>query len=73
MGACEKQQRPGMPPELRAMMERYNQLGRLLPKHADDLDLENQIAVAEAEVVLAEMNRVWAEIDAFLAAVRARS
>src|SRR5215831_750951 len=26
-----------MPPELRAMMERYNQLGRLLPKDADDL------------------------------------
>jgi hypothetical protein len=60
-----------MPPELLAMMERYNQLGRLLPKDADDLDPENPIAVAEVKVVIAEMNRVMAEINAFLAAAAA--
>ena len=61
----------GMPPELRAMMERYNQLGRLLPKDADDLDLKNPDVRAEVKVVIAEMNRVWAQINAFLAAARA--
>jgi hypothetical protein len=59
-----------MPPELRAMMERYNQLGRLLPKDADDLDLKNPDVRAEVKVVIAEMNRVWAQINAFLAAAR---
>ena len=59
----------GMPPELRAMMERYNKLGELLPK-PDDLDLDDPAAVAEAEVIIAEMKTVWAEIDAYLAAAR---
>jgi hypothetical protein len=62
----------GMPPEFRALLERYNQLGRLLPKPIDDLDLEDPLAVAETKVIIAEMNGVMAEIDAFLAAERAR-
>jgi len=62
----------GMPPELLAMMERYNQFGRLLPKDADDLDLKNPDVRAEVGVILTEMDRVRAQIDAFLAAARAR-
>jgi hypothetical protein len=57
-----------MPPELRALMERYCQLGRLLP-HKDDL--EDAGTRAEAVVVIAEMKRVKAQIDNFLAAARA--
>ena len=62
----------GMPPELLAMMERYNQFDRLLPKDADDLDLKNPDVRAEVGVILTEMDRVRAQIDAFLAAARAR-
>jgi hypothetical protein len=51
-----------MPPELRAMMERYCQLGRLLPQR-DDMDLEDPRAGAEAELILAQ-------IDDFLAAAK---
>jgi len=64
--------KPGMPPELMAMMQRYNQLGRLLPQDANDLDLENPVAVAETKVVLTEMDRLWAQINAFLYAARAQ-
>jgi len=64
--------KPGMPPELMAMMQRYNQLGRLLPKVDDDLDLANPNVRAEVGIVLAEMKRVKAEIDAFLAEHGAR-
>ena len=42
--------KPGMPPELMAMMQRYNQLGRLLPKIDDDLDLKNPNVRAEVGV-----------------------
>jgi hypothetical protein len=61
-----------MPPELRLLMERFCQLGRLLP-HEDDLeDVGNDPHVrAELELVLQEMARVKAQIDEFLAAARA--
>jgi len=58
-----------MPPELRALMERYCQLGQLLP-HVDDL--EDVHVQAGAEVVIIEMARVKSQIDDFLAAARAR-
>jgi hypothetical protein len=46
----------GMPPEFRALLERYNQLGRLLPPK-DDIDavLADPHGRAEAEVILREM------------------
>jgi hypothetical protein len=58
-----------MPTELRLLMERYCQLGRLLP-HVDDL--EDVRVQTEAELVLREMTRVKSQIDDFLAAARAR-
>jgi hypothetical protein len=58
-----------MPAEFRALLERFNALGRLLPK-PDDLDLEDPSARAEAEIIMTEMNRVKAQIDAFLDAAR---
>jgi hypothetical protein len=61
-----------MPSEFRALLERYNQLGRLLPPK-DDIDavLADPHGRAEAEVILCEMAAVKADIDAFLARVRA--
>jgi hypothetical protein len=61
-----------MPPELRHLMLRYCQLGRLLPRREDissiaDFDLSER---AGLELVLAEMCRVKAEIDEFLRAAR---
>jgi hypothetical protein len=58
-----------MPTELRLLMERYCQLGQLLP-HLDDL--EDARVRAGAEVVLREMALVKLQIDDFLAAARAR-
>ena len=64
---------PGMPPEFRALLERYNQLGRLLPSLDDAMSLiEDDRARAGIEVVLAEMARVKAQIDDFVAAAKAR-
>jgi hypothetical protein len=65
----------GMPVELRDLMERFCQLGRLLPPPAD-LPLlveDDPRARAEVEIVLAEMARVRAQIDAFIDAVRRAS
>jgi hypothetical protein len=56
-----------MPPEFRALLERFNQLGCLLPKQ-DDLDLEDQKERANVDMILTEMSRVKAQIDAYLAA-----
>jgi hypothetical protein len=53
------------PPELLALMQRYNQLGRLLPQ-PDDLDITDPHARAEAKVIIDEMARVRVQIDAFL-------
>ena len=69
MGMGTTTVKTGMPRELYALMTRYNQLGELLPK-PDDLDLDDPAAVAEAEVIIAEMKTVWAEMDAFITAAR---
>jgi hypothetical protein len=46
-----------------ALMERYNQLGRLLCAPGD-LDTDDATAVAEARLILAEMNATQAKMDA---------
>lgn len=46
-----------------ALMERYNQLGRLLPTPGD-LDPDDADAVAEARLILSEMNATQAKMDA---------
>ncbi|MGZ5935456.1 MAG: hypothetical protein ACXWLV_12220 [Rhizomicrobium sp.] len=48
-----------------ALMKRFNQLGCLLPA-PDDLDTDDAAAVAEARVVIAEMNKTKSEMDALL-------
>ena len=58
-----------LPPELISLTQRFNQLGRLLPK-GDDIAiavaLEDEPTRAEAWLVLCEMAKVYAEINAFL-------
>jgi hypothetical protein len=54
-----------MPPELRALLQRYNQLGCLLPPLANVHE-----RAEEAKLVLAEMGAVQAEIDSLLAAAQ---
>ena len=57
----------GMPAELRALMERYCQLGRLLPPEADiGMVVVDARARAEAKVVLKEMAKTKRQIDQFL-------
>ena len=46
-----------------SLMARYNELGRLLPA-LDDLDTDD--AAADAKLVIAEMSKVQAEMDALL-------
>jgi hypothetical protein len=55
-----------MPAELRVLMERYCQLGELLPSH-EDFDVSDPGARIEAEMILAEMKKVMARIDTFRA------
>ena len=50
--------------EFFAAMKRFNQLGTLLPK--ESLDAADAAGVAEAEIVLAEMRKVQAELDAMM-------
>jgi hypothetical protein len=50
--------------EFIALMERTVRLGGLL---SEDFDLENAYQVAEAKLLIAEMNRTRADIDALLA------
>lgn len=50
---------------LARLIERYNQLRRLLPAE-DDLADSNVPALADAEMILAEMQKVKAEIDAMM-------
>ena len=52
-----------------ALMARYNELGRLLPA-ADDLSPNDVAVLAEAKVVIAEMNKTQSEMDALLEAER---
>jgi hypothetical protein len=56
-----------MPPELRDLILRFDRIGCLL----DDVDEDairdgDAAALASAKLILAEMNRVKGEIDAFL-------
>ena len=51
--------------EMRPLMERYNQLGRLLPK-VDELTTTHDFDVHEASLLLAEMAKVKEQIDALL-------
>lgn len=51
--------------EFFAAMQRFNALGALLPK-SEGLDAADAAGVAEAEIILAEMRKVRAEIDAMM-------
>jgi hypothetical protein len=54
-----------MPPELRELILRFNRIGAALPD--DDAILSGDPGVlADVKLLVAEMNRVKAEIDAFL-------
>jgi hypothetical protein len=58
-----------MPPELRGLMLRFIQLGGLLPQGdaiARDIALADARTRAEARLVVDEMRKVWAQIDAFI-------
>ena len=57
-----------MPPQLLALMKRFNQLGLLLPR--DDDALEDPLVRTEAELILKEMALVRAQIDSFIATAR---
>ena len=46
-----------------ALMARYNQLGRMLPA-LEDVAAGDPAAVAEARLILAEMNATQAKMDA---------
>jgi hypothetical protein len=48
-----------------ALAKRFNQLGSLLPD-PDDLDTDDVAAMAEAQMVIAEMNKTRAEMDRLL-------
>jgi hypothetical protein len=48
-----------------ALMERYCQLGRLLPA-VNDIDTDDDAELAEAKTVLAEMAKTKAQMDALL-------
>jgi hypothetical protein len=48
-----------------AAMKRFNQLGTLLPK-PESLDAADASGLAEAEMVLAEMRKVQAELNAMM-------
>ena len=48
-----------------AAIQRFNALGALLPK-SESLDAADLAAIAEAEIVLAEMRKVQAEIAAMM-------
>ncbi len=48
-----------------ALMERYCQLGRLLPA-AEDIDFDDGAEIAEIKTVLAEMKKTKSELDQLL-------
>jgi len=48
-----------------ALMERYCQLGRLLPA-VDDIDTDDDAQLAEVRTVLAEMAKTKDQMDALL-------
>ena len=53
-----------MPPELRQLFLRFNQLGALLPRDHDYLDEPNRLA--DTLLVIAEMQKVDAQTKAYL-------
>ena len=53
-----------MPAELRELMQRYNQLGVLLPR--DEATLQDPRRRAEVRLVLREMAQVKEQVDKFL-------
>jgi hypothetical protein len=64
------------PDELRdqffALVRRFNQVSLLLPRVEDFDDIEEEDAPG-LRLVVAELNRIWAEIEETLATARARS
>ena len=48
-----------------ALVERYCQLGRLLPA-LDDIDTDDSVELAEIKTVLLEMAKTKSELDALL-------
>lgn len=48
-----------------ALMRRYNQIGSLLPAE-DDFDPHDAVALAETKVILAELEKVRAELEAMM-------
>lgn len=56
--------KPSLPDELIVLIQRYCQLGRLLPTEYD-FDTDDAMAVTEARLVLQEMTLVKSEMDAF--------
>ena len=65
----------GMPPAFRKLMERYCELGRLLPRFGDDIDIavavDDPAEYARLTVILREMDQVKAQINAALDAAKA--
>jgi hypothetical protein len=54
-----------MPPELRDLILRFNRIGAALPDN-DAILTGDPGVLADAKLIIAEMNKVKAEIDAFL-------
>jgi hypothetical protein len=48
-----------------ALVKRYNQIGALLPEE-ENFDPRDAAQVAEARIILAEMNKTKAQMDALL-------
>jgi hypothetical protein len=48
-----------------ALVRRYNQIGALLPAE-EDIDTDDAVQVAEVRVILAEMKKTKAQMDALL-------
>lgn len=55
----------GMSADFRELMERYNRLGRMLPA-PEDYDTDDAAAVAEAKLVLREMDQTLSTLKAIL-------
>jgi hypothetical protein len=55
-----------MPVELVSLIQRFNELGRLLPPRDDDLDTMDERELATVDMLMTEMRQVQARIDRFL-------
>jgi hypothetical protein len=64
-----KNKKNKMDPELEAIMLRMNQLGRLMPD-IDNIDLDNDAELAEAEMIVAEFNKAHADLFARMKVLR---